>query len=172
MIDSGEGVTDQDKKIASLVIERGKGLVLVLNKWDALEPMPNLRNAIEDRVRFLFPILEFAPIVPLSALKGEGVEELMATLIKVWRQLNKKVDTPKINKAMKEWNEHYSPPRDKRSIYRVRYVTQIGVNPIKFLLFVNRKKGFPAGWIQYLVNRIRKDFGYSLVPVSIELRER
>ncbi len=172
VIDSGEGVTDQDKKIASLVIEKGKGLVLVLNKWDTLEKIPNLRNAQEDRVRFLFPILEFAPIVPLSALEGDGVAELMSTLYKVWKQLQRKVETPKINKAMKEWNQHYSPPRDRRNVYRVRYITQISANPVRFLLFVNRKRGFPGGWIQYLINRIRKEFGFQMVPIGIELRER
>ncbi len=171
VIDATQGVTDQDKKIASLVIDKGKGLVLVLNKWDLLERIPNLRNAQEDRVRFLFPVLEFAPIVPMSALNGEGVDELTKTLHKVWRQLNIRVDTSKVNKAMKSWNEHYSPPRDRRTVYRVRYVTQTGTNPVHFLLFVNRKRGFPVGWVQYIANRIRKDFGFSSIPIEVELRE-
>lgn len=172
VIDAELSVTDQDKKIASLAIEKGKGVILVLNKWDLLERIPNLRASREDRVRFLFPVLEYAPVVPISAATGEGIDELLSVLVKVWRQLNTRVDTSKVNKAMKSWNEHYSPPRDRRSIYRVRYMTQTGTNPVRFVLFVNKRKGFPAGWVQYLTNRIRKDFGFASVPIAIELRER
>lgn len=172
VIDAEIGVTEQDKKIAALAIEKGKGVILVLNKWDLLEPVANLRAAQEDRARFVFPVLEFAPLVPLSALRGEGIDELKRTLLKVWRQLNMRVSTGKMNKALEAWNQHYAPPGDRRTSYRVRYLTQASRNPVKFLLFVNRKHGFPATWVQYLTNRIRKDFGFSSVPLAVELRER
>lgn len=172
IIDVQSGVTDQDKKIASLAIDKGKGVILVMNKWDMLEEVPNLRVAQEDRVRFLFPVLEFAPFVPLSALRGNGIEELMKILLKVWRQLNTRVSTAKINKALKGWNARYAPPSGKGTPYRVRYLTQTSKNPVRFLLFVNRKKGFPVGWTQYLVNRIRKDLGFSSIPISVDVKDR
>ncbi|HUZ17378.1 MAG TPA: ribosome biogenesis GTPase Der [Spirochaetia bacterium] len=171
VIDSLENVTDQDKKIAQLAASHGKGILIVLNKWDLLEHIANQRNAMEDRVHFLFPILEYAPIIPLSALDGTGEPELLKTMLTVWNQLNHRVDTGKLNASMKGWNEHYSPPRDKKLAYRVRYVTQVGTNPVRFVLFVNRKKGFPAPWIQYLTNRIRSEFGFRSVPVEVLVRE-
>ncbi len=171
VIDSLESVTDQDKKIAQLAVARGRGIVIAMNKWDLLEKVANRRAAMEDRVRFLFPMLEFAPIVPLSARNGTGVPELLRKTLQIWSQLNQRVDTGKLNSAMKKWNEHYSPPRGDRFAYRVLYITQIGTNPLRFVLFVNRRKGFPATWLQYLTHRIRREFGLPLVPLDIQVRE-
>lgn len=172
LIDSLEGVTDQDKKIAAQIVKHGKGVILVLNKWDLLEDVPNQLQAMEDRVRFVFPILEFAPIVPLSALKGEGVDTLLDTALKIQKQLLMRVDTGKLNKRFSEWIEYLEPPRHSKGRFRVRYITQVSAAPVRFVLFINRKKGFPASYVQYLKNRIRKEFGFTSVPVDIELRER
>ncbi len=172
MIDSLEGLADQDKKIASLIVRKGTGVILVLNKWDKLDPVSNQLQAVEDRTRFVFPILDFAPLLPLSALKGTGLDSLLKTTLKVWKQLNTRVDTSRLNKLAKEWVEHYEPPSKKKTKYKVRYLTQVRSNPVQFILFVNVKKGFPAGYVQYFKNKIRKELGFSSVPVSIELRER
>lgn len=172
MIDSLEGLVEQEKKISNLVVRRGKGIILVLNKWDLQEDKLNLLEAMTDRVRFLFPILEFAPVLPLSALKGDGIDQLMKTAVKVWNQLNMRIDTARLNKALEEWKEYYEPPVVKGFRYKVRYITQTSTHPLSFVMFVNKKKGFPDGYVSYIRNQIRKSFGFSAVPFSLEIRGR
>ncbi len=172
MIDSVDGLADQDKKIASLIVRKGTGVILVLNKWDKLDPVSNQLEAVTDRTRFLFPILDFAPLLPLSALNGAGIDALLKTSLKVWNQLNMRIDTNRMNKLLKEWLEHYEPPGKFKANYKVKYITQVRSNPVRFLLFVNKKRGFPLSYIQYLTNRIRKDLGFTSVPIAVDLKEK
>lgn len=172
MIDSVEGLADQDKKIANLIVRRGRGIVLVLNKIDLLEQVPNQMQAIEDRVRFLFPVLGFAPLVLISAKDGKNIPKLLDTVWEVWKQNNKRVETAQLNAAIKVWGERYQPPRGEVGHYKVYYGTQVSANPVKFLFFVNHVKGFPPVYIQYLKNCIRRDLGFTQIPVEVNLRER
>lgn len=172
MVDATEGLSDQDKKIASLIVRRGKGVVIVLNKIDLLKGVQNELAAIEDRVRFLFPILNFAPIVPISAASGDEVNNMLDTVSRVWKQLNKRIDTATLNEAIKMWQETYQPPRGKEGHYKILYATQVSVTPVRFLLFVNRIKDFPESYISYVKNSLRKDLGFSAIPIEISLRER
>ncbi len=170
VIDVAEGLSDQDKKIAAQIVKRGVGIILVMNKWDLLDRKPNTLEAVTDRVRFLFPTLEFAPILPASALEGEGVEKLLQTALRIRQQLDRRVDTSTLNEHLQKWMT-VNPPPSGRLRYRIRYATQVSIRPIKFLLFVNRKKGFPAAYVQYVKNRIRKDLGFNHIPFDVELRE-
>jgi GTP-binding protein len=172
MIDSVEGLSEQDKKIASLIVRRGKGVVLVLNKIDLLKGVGNEIEAIKDRVRFLFPILSFAPLVDISALKGRNIGKLLDTVWAVWRQLNKRTDTAQLNNALRAWAETYQPPRGSSGHFKVYYGPQVSVTPIRFLFFVNHVKAFPAVYVQYLKNCIRRDLGFTMVPLEVDLRER
>ncbi|MDD3902077.1 MAG: ribosome biogenesis GTPase Der [Sphaerochaeta sp.] len=172
MIDSVEGLSDQDKKIAQLIVRRGKGIVLVLNKIDLLSGIGNQIDAIKDRIRFLFPILAFAPITAISAIKGQEIGKLLDTVWGVWKQLNKRVDTSVLNTAIKDWSDTYQPPRGSQGHYKVYYGTQISANPVKFLIFVNRMKDFPTIYVQYLKNCIRRDLGFTQIPIEIDQRER
>lgn len=172
VVDSVEGLADQDKKIANLIVRRGKGVVLVLNKIDLLKGMANEMQAIEDRVRFQFPILNFAPIQFISAANGTNISQMLDTVLKVYNQLGKRIDTAVLNDALKAWGEAYQPPRGTEGHYKVYYGTQVSVHPVRFLFFINRKKDFPQVYVQYLKNCIRKDLGFSLVPIEISLRER
>ena len=172
MIDATEGLADQDKKIAQLIVRRGCGVVLVLNKIDALSGVKNELIAIKDRVRFLFPVLGFAPLVPISAINGDEVGVLLDTVWAVWKQLNKRVDTAVLNEALKRWSEAYEPPRGSQGHYKVLYGTQVSTNPVRFLLFVNKIKDFPETYLSYLKNLIRKELGFASIPLEISLRER
>ena len=172
VVDSVEGLADQDKKIANLIVRRGKGVVIVLNKIDLLKGMANEMQAIEDRVRFQFPILNFAPIQFISAANGTNISQMLDTVLKVYNQLGKRIDTAVLNDALKAWGEAYQPPRGTEGHYKVYYGTQVSVHPVRFLFFINRKKDFPQVYVQYLKNCIRKDLGFSLVPIEINLRER
>ncbi len=170
MVDVRDGLVDQDKKIAAQAVKLGRGIVIVLNKWDLLDGSPSLLAETRERVRFDFPILGFAPIVPISALTGYGIRGLLDTAIDVWGQLHQRVGTGKLNQALPRWIAHYKLPVRGRNI-TIRYVTQVGVNPVRFVVFVNNLSGFPQSYAQYLENCIRRDLGFPLVPVQIELRQ-
>lgn len=172
MIDITEGISDQDKKIANLIVRRGKGVLLVLNKMDLLKGTPNEIEAIKDRVRFLFPILSFAPLMPISALNGVDIGKMLDMVWAVWKQLNKRVDTSQVNAALQSWTHDNEPPRGPQGHYKVLYGTQVSATPVRFLFFVNRIHGFPETYVSYLKNMIRRDFGFTNIPVEISLRER
>ena len=172
LIDAEEGLSEQDKKIAVQAVKRGKGVVLVVNKWDLIKDIPNKTEAVKDRIRFLFPVLGFAPLIPISSKNGEGIPKLLNTVYGVWKQLNKRVETSKLNAMLQDWYEHYEPPRGKYGHFKIFYGTQVSANPVTFMLFVNRKEGFPDSYLQYLTNNIRKHLGFPYVPIHIELRER
>jgi len=172
MIDVTTGLVEQDKKIAQLIVRRGKGVVLVFNKTDLLSGVGNELEAIKDRARFLFPILSFAPIVSISAKEGLDVDKLLDCVWSVWRQLNKRIETAQLNNYLREWSDAYQPPRGTRGHFKVYYGTQVSAPPVRFLFFVNRKKDFPQGYIQYLKNCIRRDLGFTQIPVEVELKER
>lgn len=172
VVDAVEGLAEQDKKIANLIVRRGKGVVIVLNKIDLLKGVPNETQAIEDRIRFQFPILNFAPIEFISASRGTNISQMLDTVLKIYNQLGKRIDTAILNEALKAWGEAYQPPRGAEGHYKVYYGTQISVNPVKFLFFINRKKDFPQMYVQYLKNCIRRDLGLTAIPIEINLRER
>ncbi|MDY0371567.1 MAG: ribosome biogenesis GTPase Der [Sphaerochaetaceae bacterium] len=172
MIDVTTGLVEQDKKIAQLIVRRGKGVLLVFNKTDLLKGIDNELEAIKDRARFLFPILSFAPIIPISAKEGLAITKLLDSTWAVWKQLNKRVDTAQLNNFLREWSDAYQIPRGSRGHFKIFYGTQVSAHPVRFLFFVNRKKDFPQGYVHYLKNCIRRDLGFTQVPVEVDLKER
>ena len=172
MIDADIGLVDQDKKIAQLIVRKGKGVVLVVNKIDMLNRIANQIEALKDRVRFLFPILSFAPLVTISAKESTGIPGLLDTVWTVYKQLNKRIETAQFNTMLRTWSESYQPARSSSGHYKVFYGTQVSAAPVRFLLFVNKKSGFPTGYEQYLKNAIRRDLGFPYIPIEIELKER
>ncbi|MDY7029863.1 MAG: ribosome biogenesis GTPase Der [Spirochaetota bacterium] len=172
IVDVQEGLTDQDKKIATQAVKRGKGILLILNKWDTLQDMENTEQAVKDRTRYLFPVLGFAPLIPISAMTGMGVDKMLSAAYQVWKQLQRRVDTPEVNGLIQELVSSYPPPRDAHGHHKIYYGTQVSSNPVKFVLFVNRKKGFPKSYVQYLVNNIRTRLGFTEIPLTVDLKER
>ncbi|QEN03621.1 ribosome biogenesis GTPase Der [Thiospirochaeta perfilievii] len=171
LIDVEEGLTDQDKKIASQIIKHGKGVILVLNKWDVMKELGNDFNAVQDRVRFLFPVLGFAPILNISALKKRGFRDLLKKTVELYNELEKRVETNHLNDALAEWQDFNPAPIVKGKAIKCRYLTQVSVSPLKFVLFVNREKNFPDFYKRYILNQIRKEFGFKNVPITLDLKE-
>lgn len=171
MIDAEEGLTDQDKKIIAFAADKGLGIIFALNKWDLMPDMKNTFEASRDRLRFFFGQMAYAPVLPLSAKEGEGVDKLLNMVITVQAQLAKKVPTPDINKAAAEWVESTPPPANPRNRFRLRYACQISIAPQKFAFFITRPEFVPGSYVSYLRNKIREDFGLDKVPVLISLRE-
>ncbi len=172
VIDAEQGLSEQDKKIAAQIVKRGRGVILVLNKWDLLPEVSNQFNAIKDRIDFVFPVLSFAPVVPMSAKNGTGIQELLKTALNVQKQLRTKVETPVFNKKLQEWTTQNPPPLNKQHRqFKVRYGVQTSVSPLEFVIFVNRKRGFPDFYVRYLQNKMRKELNLSQVPFEVHLRE-
>jgi GTP-binding protein len=172
LIDAEKGLSEQDKKISALVVERGRGLVIGLNKWDLLPDIGNQFEAVRDRILFMFPVISFAPMIPLSAQSGRGVKELLAEVGKVHRQLHHRIDTGKLNRHLERWLERTPPPVRGSRRLKIRYITQVQRLPVTFIAFVSRRKGFPESYVSYIKNQIRADFGLSSIPFRLELRER
>jgi len=171
MIDSEEGLTDQDKKIADHVVKKGKGILLVLNKWDLKPDIPNLEEAEKDKIRYFFPILDFAPVLNISAKEKTGIKELLNKVIQVQTQRLNRIDTGRLNQALADWIEQNPAPSVKGRSRKVRYITQVSADPVSFVYFVNRKKGFPQSYVEYITNRIRRDFGFHHIPLIVDVRE-
>jgi GTP-binding protein len=170
MMDASLGIVDQDKKIAAQAVKEGRGVVLVPGKWDLQRDTAELRDAVRELVRFQFPVLSFAPIMPVSALTGYGVRALLDSALAIWEQLHTRVGTGRLNQALESWLAHYKLPARGKN-YKIRFMTQVSSNPVRFVAFVNRMSGFPLGYGQYLENCIRRDLGFALVPVSVEFKQ-
>ncbi|MDR1318938.1 MAG: GTP-binding protein, partial [Treponema sp.] len=170
MIDAQEGLTDQDKKIASLSHDKGRGIIMVLNKWDLVPRVKNNFEAVSDRIRFLFGQMEYAPIVAVSAKDGEGIDKLLGTIVTMYRQLNTQVETSRLNAALERWLEEYPPPSGPNTRFKIKYAVQRSANPARFIFFVSRLRAVNEAYISYLRNKIRKTLGFSLIPVLVEIR--
>ncbi|MDR2050041.1 MAG: ribosome biogenesis GTPase Der [Treponema sp.] len=170
LIDAREGLTDQDKKIAALACEKGRGVVFVLNKWDLMPAVKNAENAVKDRIRYFFGQMEYAPVVPLSAKDGNGVEALLKTAVRMAGELRRRTDTAVLNQALARWLAEHPPPQGPRSRFSVKYAVQVSANPVKFVFFVSRPAAVTEAYKSYLRGKIRKDLGYSTVPVTLDIR--
>ena len=149
-------------------MSRGKGLVIALNKWDMLVHVKNRQQAVKDRICFLFPDAEHIPMIPLSAKTGDGMEKVLSMAVRVRAEMQKRVETGALNRALKEWKAKYDIPLKANT--RIRYITQEGIDPIRFIVFVNARRGFPQSYTRYLKNRIRETFGFKHVPIQLEIR--
>ncbi|GAB4366053.1 MAG: ribosome biogenesis GTPase Der [Spirochaetales bacterium] len=172
LIDVEEGLTEQDKKIAAQVVKKGRGIILVVNKWDMVKGGKRTFREVEDRIRFQFPVLDFAPIVPISAKTGYNVETLLRTAFSLKKQLHTRIETSVLNRALAGWVEKNPLPQSGKKRYKTRFLTQVKVAPVRFVLFVNRTEGFPGFYLGYIRNKIREEFHLPSIPIDIELRSR
>jgi GTP-binding protein len=170
IIDAQEGLTDQDKKISALAHDKGRGLILVLNKWDTMPQIKNTFEAVRDRIHFLFGQMEYAPVIAVSALDGNGIGDLLNMALKMYDQLKRQVETAALNQALEKWLAEYPPPSGPQTRFKIRYAVQKEANPVRFIFFVSRPHAVSDSYIAYLRNRIRRDLGFSLVPVAIDIR--
>jgi GTP-binding protein len=170
MIDAQEGLAEQDKKICSLAYEKGRGIIFVLNKWDTQDQDKKTFKKEKENINIMFAQMDYAPILPLSALEGKGIKDLLNTTIDIYNQLTRKIETASLNAALKDWLDRYPPPASKTAHFKIRYMVQTGTNPIKFLIFATRPEVVPETYVTYLKNRIREDLGYDQIPVILEMK--
>jgi len=170
LIDAQEGLSEQDKKIAGLAHDKGRGIIMALNKWDTMPQIKNTFQATVDKIHFFFAKMEYAPIVPVSARDGSGVDKLLSTAITMYGQLNTRIETGRLNQALARWLEEYPPPSGPRTRFNVKYAVQNSANPVNFIFFTSRTHAVSEAYISYLRNRIRRDLGFSFIPVNIQVR--
>lgn len=170
LIDAQEGLTEQDKKIIEQAANRGLGVIFVLNKWDLMEQTKKAFNMEEENIKVMFGKMEYAPVVAISANTGSGVKELLQTAIKMFNQLNKKIETSALNLALKDWLQAAPPPQGRRNSFTFKYMLQTNIRPVEFLLFANRPDAVTASYLRYIQNRIRKDLGFEMIPILLTVK--
>ena len=172
MIDANEGVTEQDTKIAGEAHEAGKGVIIVVNKWDEYEKETGTLEKYTKEVYAKLAYLSYAPIIFISAKTGQRVNKLFEMINSVASQNAMRVSTSVLNQVLNEAIAIVQPPTDKGRRLRIFYMTQATTKPPTFVVFVNDKKLFHFSYERYLVNQIRKEFGLTGTPVRIIVRER
>ena len=172
MIDATEGVTDQDTKIAGEAHEAGKGVIIVVNKWDAVEKETGTLEKYRKEVYEKLKYLSYAPIIFVSAKTGQRVNKLFEMINQVNQQNCMRISTSVLNQVINEAIAIVQPPTDKGKRLKIYYGTQASTRPPTFVIFVNNKDLFHFSYERYLVNQIRKEFGLQGTPVRIIVREK
>ncbi len=172
MINAVEGVTEQDAKIAGIAHDRGKGLIIAVNKWDAVEKDNNTVKEYTGRVREILSFVPYAQIVFISALTGQRTNRLFDLIETVIQFHSMRVQTGVLNEILTEAVAMQQPPSDKGKRLKIYYMTQVSTRPPTFVLFVNSKELMHFSYQRYLENRIRETFGFTGTPIRMFIRER
>ena len=172
MIDANEGVTDQDAKIAGEAHEAGKGIIIVVNKWDEYEKETGTLEKYKKDIYAKLSYLSYAPVIFISAKTGQRVDKLFNMINNVAEQNAMRVSTATLNQVINESIAIVQPPTDKGKRLKILYGTQVSTKPPTFVIFVNNKELFHFSYERYLVNQIRKEFGLEGTPVRIIAREK
>ena len=172
MIDANEGVTDQDAKIAGEAHEAGKGIIIVVNKWDEYEKKTGTLEKYKKDIYAKLSYLSYAPVIFISAKTGQRVDKLFNMINNVAEQNAMRVSTATLNQVINEAIAIVQPPTDKGKRLKILYGTQVSTKPPTFVIFVNNKELFHFSYERYLVNQIRKEFGLEGTPVRIIAREK
>lgn len=172
VIDSNEGLTEQDKKVAGFAHDNGKASVLVLNKWDLIEKDNKTYLKFEEEIRNGLSYMPYAPIQYVSALTKQRLHRILENIKEVYQEACKRVPTGVLNDVLGEATLINQPPSDKGKRLKIYYGTQVGIKPPHFVLFVNDKELMHFSYLRYLENQIRQAFGFKGTPIKIEVREK
>ncbi|MDO4478376.1 MAG: ribosome biogenesis GTPase Der [Lachnospiraceae bacterium] len=172
VIDATEGITEQDAKIAGIAHERGKGMIIAVNKWDAVEKDNHTVKEFTDDVRDVLAYMPYAEILFVSAETGQRLPKIFETIEEVIENQNKRISTGILNEILAEAVALNQPPSDKGRRLRIYYMTQVSVKPPTFVIFVNDKKLMHFSYTRYLENRIRDTFGFKGTALHFIVRER
>jgi len=172
MIDAQEGVTEQDTKIAGYAHEKGKASIIAINKWDAVEKetgtLENYRKQVYQDLEFM----DYAPVVFVSAKTGQRINRLLELIDFVYDQAVLRVQTGVLNDVLNDAVAMVQPPSDKGKRLKIYYMTQTGVKPPTFILFVNNKELLHFSYERYLKNTLRNNFGFEGTPINFIVREK
>ena len=172
LIDSREGVTDQDTKIAGFIQEKGKGCVIVVNKWDLIEKNSDTAKEYTLQIRDELKFLPYAPILFTSCLTGKRVIATIQLVDQVAEEYGKRVSTSHLNDLIEESTKNVPLPSYGKRRVKIYYGTQVSVRPPTFVLFVNYPQRIHVTYQRYLINRIRESLGFKRTPIRLLLRKR
>ena len=172
LIDATEGVTEQDAKIAGIAHERGKGMIIAVNKWDALEKDDKTIYRFTEKVRNTLAYMPYAELLFISAKTGQRLPKLFETIDMVLQYQNLRVQTGVLNEILTEAMAMQQPPSDRGKRLKIYYMTQVSVKPPTFVIFVNDKELMHFSYVRYLENKIRESFGFRGTPLKFIIRER
>ena len=172
VIDASEGVTEQDAKIAGIAHDKGKGIIIVVNKWDAVEKNDKTMREYEGKIRQTLSFMPYAQILFVSALTGQRIFKLFDVIDMVIENQNLRISTGVLNEIMMEAVAMQQPPSDKGKRLKLYYMTQVAVKPPSFVIFVNDKELMHFSYTRYLENKIREAFGFKGTSLRFFIRER
>lgn len=172
MIDAVEGVTEQDAKIAGIAHERGKGMIIAVNKWDAIEKNDKTMTKFKEDVQRTLSFMPYAELIFISALTGQRMHKIYETIDMVIENHALRVGTGVLNEILSEAVAMKQPPSDKGKRLRLYYITQVSVKPPTFVIFINDKELTHFSYTRYIENKIREAFGFRGTPIHFIYRER
>ena len=172
LLDAGDGITEQDTKVIGYVLDEGKGIIVLVNKWDLLEDDRKRQQQLLEEVGRALPFLGFAPVLTASALTGYGIKLLFPTIGGVFRQFSASFPTAALNNLLREAVEQHSPPIYKNKRLKFYYTTQVGTRPPKFVVMTNSSKGVHFSYERYLINRFREGLGLDKVPLQLIFKDK
>lgn len=172
VIDAVEGVTEQDAKIAGIAHENGKGIIIAVNKWDAIEKNDKTVYEYTNKVRQILSFMQYAEIMFISAKTGQRLPKLFDMIDVVIANHSMRIETGVVNEIMAEAVAMQQPPSDKGKRLKLYYITQVSVKPPTFVIFVNDKELMHFSYTRYIENRIREAFGFRGTPLRFIIRER
>lgn len=172
MIDALEGFTDQDSKIAGYAHEQGKGCIVAVNKWDAIEKDDKTMKEFEDKLKVDFSFMSYVPFIFISAKTGQRLDKLFELVVEVNKNNSMRATTGALNEILAQATQRVQPPSDKGKRLKIYYMTQATSCPPTFVCFCNRKDLFHFSYQRYIENQIREAFGLMGTPIRLVIRER
>jgi GTP-binding protein len=172
VIDATEGPTEQDTKIAGYAFEQNKAIIIAVNKWDLIEKDNNTVNEYLKLIKEKFSFMSFASTIFISAKTGQRLNKLFEEINSVWEEYNKRISTGLLNNVISEALLINPPPAEKGRLLKIYYVTQFGIKPPSFAVFVNDPEIMHFSYVRFLENTIRDNFGFQGVPLKIEVRKK
>jgi GTP-binding protein len=172
MIDANEGVTEQDTKIAGYAHEQGKASIIAVNKWDTITKETGTLEEYRKKVIQSLEFMSYAPIVFISAKTGQRVDRLLELIEYVNNQASFRVQTGMLNDVLNDAIAMVQPPSDKGKRLKIYYMTQVGVKPPSFVIFVNNAELMHYSYSRYLQNTLRNNFGFEGTPIRFTIKEK
>jgi GTP-binding protein len=172
LLDSKEGVTEQDARIGGLIQERGRGCILLVNKWDLVEKDSDTLAEYEKTVYSHLKHLSYAPILFISALTGQRIQKIFDLVERVCEQTKKRIPTSPLNRSFEQWVENRPPPLYRNRTVKLNYITQVSAGPPTFVIYTNHPDGIHFSYERYLINQMRQTFGFEGVPIRLHFRKK
>ncbi|MFH1758529.1 MAG: ribosome biogenesis GTPase Der [Pseudomonadota bacterium] len=172
LLDGFEGLTDQDARIAEFAEENGRALILVVNKWDLVVKDTSTQEQYKKRIRKEIKTLDYLPILFISALTGQRVSKIFATIDAVISEYRKRIATAGLNQWLQETVRSNPPPLAGSRSVKLYYISQVSTGPPTFVLFTNEPRGITESYLRYLMRQLREKYGFAGTPLRIILRRR